>query len=82
MEFTIHLTYNLAEDDNDHDAIAERFGAAGMTDVLLGTGRPGRLGIMVQHAGDSAIQALETVSAPLKLLLPTATMTTVFVTQV
>src|SRR4051812_46163968 len=44
-EYNFTLTYRLADDDCDPDALVERLGEAGCTDALLGIGTTGRLAL-------------------------------------
>ena len=45
MEYAFTLKFKLGADMTDMDAVAERLGAQGCTDALLGLGQPGCNGL-------------------------------------
>lgn len=49
MEHTFTIVYKLPEGVNVEDAV-ERLGAAGLTDAVVGLGRPGHISLQYQHA--------------------------------
>ena len=72
MEYIFTLKYQLAEHDNDPDALVERLGAAGCDDALVGVGQPGRLALEFSREADSAEEAVHTALADVKSAIPTA----------
>jgi len=71
-EYNFTLKYRLAADDADHDAIVERLGEAGCTDVLVGVGIAGRLALQFDREADSAQDAIREALEDIKSAVPTA----------
>lgn len=71
MEYIFTLKYQLAEQDEDLDALVERLGAAGCDDALVGVGQPGRLALEFSREADSAEEAVRTALADVKRAVPT-----------
>lgn len=71
-EYTFTLTYQLDDQDDQHDDIVERFGEAGLTDFMLGIGRTGYLSLGVVRAGRTAEIALRSALADVSRMLPRA----------
>lgn len=71
-EYTFTLVYQLDDADNRHDEIVERFGEAGLTDFMLGVGRPGYLGLELERAGRSAEVVLRAAMADVNAIIPQA----------
>ncbi|MEX1197401.1 MAG: DNA-binding protein [Pseudohongiellaceae bacterium] len=66
MEYIFTLKYQLADGDNDPEALVERLGAAGCDDALVGVGQPGRLALEFSREADSAEEAIHTALADVK----------------
>ncbi len=66
------LKYQLAEQDDDLDALVELLGAAGCNDALVGVGQRGRLALEFSREADSAEEAVRTALADVKRVVPTA----------
>lgn len=72
MEYNFTLKYQLSDDDNDHDEIVERLGAAGCDDALVGIGIPGRIALMFAREAESANAAIVTALADVRAAVPAA----------
>lgn len=70
MEYTFTLTYRLPENETDMDALVERLGEAGCTDVLIGIGTPGRLGLEFSREAETAQEAVRSALADVKSAVP------------
>ena len=73
-EYSFTLTYRLADDDCDPDALVERLGEAGCTDALLGIGTTGRLALDFVRNRETAELALRSALQDVKAAVPTATL--------
>lgn len=72
MEYLFTLKYQLADHDNDLEALVERLGAAGCDDALVGVGQPGRLALEFSREAVSAEEAIRTALADVKHAVPSA----------
>lgn len=72
MEYLFTLNYLLPADDCDSDALVERLGAAGCTDVLAGIGLAGRLALEFSREAASGEAALLSALGDIKRLIPQA----------
>lgn len=58
MKFEFNLFFAVNSQEHSRAAIVERLGDAGLTDALLGFGRPGFVGVFVERDGSSLEAAL------------------------
>lgn len=72
MEYIFTLKYQLDEHDCNPDTLAERLGATGCDDALVGMGQPGRLALEFSRESDSAKEAVRTALADVKRAVPSA----------
>jgi len=72
MEYTFTLKYQLADDDDDVDALVERLGAAGCDDALVGIGQPGRLALAFTRDAFDADEAVFSALADVRRAVPSA----------
>jgi len=74
MEYTFTLKYQLADDDDDQEALVERLGAAGCDDALVGIGQPGRLALAFTRDAFDADDAVFSALADVRRAVPSATL--------
>jgi predicted DNA-binding transcriptional regulator AlpA len=72
MEYIFTLKYQLADHDNDLDALVERLGAAGCDDALIGVGQPGRLALEFSREAGNAEEAVRSALSDVKSAVPSA----------
>lgn len=72
MEFVFTLKYQLCAKDVRRDALAERLGAAGCDDALIGTGQPPRIVLEFARAAVDADAAMSSALADVRRALPEA----------
>ncbi len=72
MEFMFTLKYQLANDDDDLDALVERLGEAGCDDALVGIGQSGRLAMEFTREAFSADEAVRSALADVRTAIPLA----------
>lgn len=72
MEFIFTLKYQLSNHDRDHDELAERLGAAGCDDALIGIGLPDRLALEFTRTAGDAGAAIRSALADVKEIIPSA----------
>ncbi len=72
MEYTFTLTYQLADDDRNPDALLERLGEAGCNDALVGIGQPGRLALKFTREATDAGAAMRSALADVRRAAPSA----------
>lgn len=72
MDYIFTLKYRLPDEGADLDALAERLGAGGCDDALLGLGQPGRLALEFTRDAASARQAVLSAMADVKAVIPDA----------
>ncbi len=72
MEYTFTLKYRLTPDDGTPHEVAERLGAAGCTDALVGVGLSGRLALEFTREAPSAEAALLSALTDVKTAVPHA----------
>lgn len=68
--FTLRL--QLPDDNWDHDDLAERLGAVGCGDALIGAGRPGHIALEFTRDVSSTDEAIEAARADVMEAIPTA----------
>ena len=71
-EYRFTLRYQLADDDSDHDALAERLAEAGCDDALLGIGVSQRLALEFTRNGRDAMTAIAGALAAVRRAVPGA----------
>lgn len=71
-EYSFTLTYRLADEDRDLDALVERLGEAGCTDALVGIGTTGRLALEFVREAEDAELALRRALEDVKAAIPSA----------
>lgn len=74
MNFNFTLIYQLSPHDADQEAIVERFGAAGHTDVLIGLGVSGCLALEYMRPAKDADEALQGALSEVADVMPEATL--------
>jgi len=74
MAYTFTLKYQLADDDDDQDALVERLGAVGCDDALVGIGQPGRLALAFTRDACDADAAVFSALADVRRAVPSATL--------
>jgi predicted DNA-binding transcriptional regulator AlpA len=72
MEYMFTLSYQLSDDDCNHDEIVERLGAAGCDDALVGIGQAGRIALEFTREADDAAAALLSALTDVRRAVPTA----------
>src|SRR5574344_210374 len=72
MEYAFTLKFKLGADMTDMDAVAERLGAQGCTDALLGLGQPGYVGLDFVREAEDAQSALLSAMDDVQRALPGA----------
>ena len=72
MEYLFTLNYLLPLEGCDPLQLVERLGAAGCTDVLVGTGLAGRLALEFSREAESAEAALLSALGDIKRIIPEA----------
>ena len=72
MEYDFTLKFALAQHDRDAADVAERLGAAGCDDALVGIGVPGRVALNFTREAASAEDALLSALGDVKRALPSA----------
>lgn len=72
MEYTFTLKYQLADEDQDLDALVERLGDAGCDDALVGIGQRGRLALEFTREASDADTAVRSALADVRRAVPTA----------
>ncbi|AOY93770.1 DNA-binding protein [Cupriavidus sp. USMAA2-4] len=72
MEYTFTLKYRLPMQDWEPDALAERLGAAGCDDALVGIGQPGRIALEFTREAESAEAALLGALSDARQAMPSA----------
>lgn len=72
MEYEFTLKFKLPNDITDMDEVAERLGAQGCTDALLGLGQPGYVGLDFMREAADAPAALLSAIDDVKQALPGA----------
>jgi len=72
MEHIVTLRYLLAGDAEDPNALVELLGEAGCTDVLVGTGHPGRLALAFARDAESADAAIHSAMVNVLKVAPRA----------
>lgn len=66
------LKFQLPDDSWDYDDLAERLGAAGCGDALIGAGRPGHIALEFTREAGSMDEAIEAARVDVKAAIPTA----------
>lgn len=72
MKHTFTLKFQLPDDNWDHDDLAERLGAPGCGDALIGAGRPGHIVIEFTRDAGSMGDAIAAARADVMAAIPTA----------
>lgn len=72
MEYTFTLWYQLADGDQDMQALVERLGEAGCDDALVGIGQPGRLALEFTREATDADEAVRSALANVRQAAPSA----------
>ena len=72
MTFEFTLSFKIAADDADLDALVERLGAAGCDDALVGIGQAGRVALNFSREAGSALEAIVSALRDVKLAVPAA----------
>lgn len=72
MEYNFTLKYQINHGNDEGDDIAERLGAGGCDDALLGLGQPGRIALNFSRQAKSAENAVLSALADVKKSLPEA----------
>lgn len=74
MNYNFTLIYHLPPEDADQDALIERFGEAGHTDMLIGIGISGCLALGYLRPAKDADEALQSAMAEVSHIVPGATL--------
>jgi hypothetical protein len=72
MKHAFTLVYRLSPEDDCIDALAERLGAAGCTDTLVGFGQPGWMAIDFLRAASSERAAVLSALEDIQRVAPSA----------
>jgi hypothetical protein len=72
MKHLFTLRLQLPDDNWDHDDLAERLGAAGCGDALIGAGRPGHIALEFTRDVGSMDEAIEAARADVMAAILTA----------
>jgi len=72
MEYNFILKYQIDHGEDEGNSIAERLGAGGCDDALLGLGQPGRIALNFCRQAKSAENALLSALVDVKKALPAA----------
>ncbi len=72
MEYNFTLKYQIDHGEDEGDGIAERLGAGGCDDALLGLGQPGRIALNFSRQAKSAELAVLSALSDVKQALPEA----------
>ncbi|MBJ3816842.1 DNA-binding protein [Shimwellia pseudoproteus] len=72
MEYQFTLRYQLAAQDSDALAVAERLGGGGCDDAVVGIGLPGRVALAFTREAPDAGQAIQSALADVQRIVPAA----------
>lgn len=74
MTYHFTLIYRLPDLNTTGDDVIEKFGAAGKTDVLIGTGRDGIVAFEYSRQGRDAEAVVMEAMADIEEIIPRATL--------